>query len=102
MLNHFDDRIKLLALTFEIVDSFPVEHRAATEVWADRKSVTRAEYYQASQSGIKADVIFTVPAIDYAGQSVVEYDGELYDVVRTYQTELDHIDLTCTKRGERT
>lgn len=102
MLHHYDDRIKLLSLTFEIVDSFPVEYYGATEVWADRKSVTRAEYYQASQSGIKADIIFTIPAIDYEGQSVIECDGKLYDVVRTYQTELDHIDLTCTRRGERT
>lgn len=101
-MHHFDDQITLVALTHSIVDGFQVETATRTEVWADRKSVTRAEYYQATQSGIKADVVFTVNAIDYDGQSVIECGAETYDVVRTYQTEPDHIDLTCTRRGVRT
>lgn len=101
MLHHFDDQIQLVALTHEIVDGFAVEHQTRTEVWADRKSVTRAEYYQATQSGVKADIVFTVNAIDYDGQSVVVCDDVEYDVIRTYQSELDHIDLTCSRRGVR-
>ena len=102
MLHHFDDRLTLVALTHDIVGGFSVESQTRTEVWADRRSVTRAEYYQATQSGIKADIVFTVNAIDYSGQSLVECNGVAYDVVRTYQTETDHIDLTCSQRGVRT
>lgn len=102
MLHHFDERIALLAVYSDIVNGFPVERYEESEVWADRKSVNRSEFYAATQAGMKADVVFTVNAIDYQEQSMVRVGEVLYDVVRTYQKELDHVELTCTKRGAKT
>ena len=102
MLHHWDDRLKLLSVTHRIVDGFPAEELSAAEVWAGRRSVTRNEYYQATQAGVRADIVFAVRAEDYGGQTLVECAGQQYDVVRSYQSEPDVISLTCARRGERT
>lgn len=101
MLHHFDERIFLTAVHSGVENGFPVEVLEETEVWADRKSVSRQEFYQAQQAGVRADVVFVVNALDYAEQSLVRVGSVYYDVTRSYQTELDKIELTCTKRGER-
>lgn len=101
MLHHFDERIFLVAVLPDVENGFPVEVWEESEVWADRKSVTRQEYYQAQQAGMKADVVFVVNTLDYAEQSMVRVGQVYYDVTRTYQTELDKIELTCTKRGAK-
>ena len=101
MLHHFDERIFLVSVVPCVEDGFPVEYWEESEVWADRKSVSRQEFYQAQQAGVRADVVFVVNALDYAEQSIVRVGGVYYDVSRSYQTELDKIELTCTKRVER-
>lgn len=67
-------------------------------VFANKKSVGRTEYYAAQHSGMKADVIFRLRVIDYDGETIVRYDKKEYDVVRTYETSTDFIELTCTRR----
>ena len=101
MLHHFDERILLISAHSGVENGFPVEILEESEVWADRKSVSRQEFYQAQQAGVRADVVFVVNALDYAEQSMVRVGEVYYDVSRTYQTELDKIELTCTKRGAK-
>lgn len=67
------------------------------EVWADRRSVKRQEFYSALAAGRSADVVFGVQADDYAGQTEVTYDGQSYKVLRSYQTGPDEVELTCTR-----
>lgn len=102
MRHHADDRITLVAVTHGIDDGFSVRSETTTEVWADRKSVTRSEYYKATQAGMRADVVFEIHAMEYAGQSVVRLGADTYDVIRSYQTEPDKIELTCARRGAKT
>lgn len=70
-----------------------------TEVFADMRSVGRAEFYQALQANVKAAIVFRVRAADYAGQTRVVYNGAEYDVIRSYRTDVDYIDLTCSRVG---
>lgn len=94
----FSDRITLRTITSSIVSGFATESATEVEVWADQKSVGRSEFYQASQAGMKADLIFAIHASDYSGQTEIKYEGNTYDVTRTYQKGLDVVELTCVRR----
>ena len=85
------------------------ETETETEVYADCRSITRSEFYAAQTAGIKAEIAFTVKAIDYEDQQKIVYnrkgtgnsaDDEIYDVIRTYQKDPDNIEIVC-KRGVR-
>lgn len=94
----FSDRIALRTVTNSIVNGFAAESTTETDVWADQKSVGRSEFYQSAQAGMKADIIFAVHTSDYAGQTEIKYEGNTYDVTRTYQKGLDVVELTCVRR----
>ena len=76
----------------------PVETTTSVDVYADRKSVKRTEYYAANAAGSRADVTFVVNADDYSGQMRVEHGSEKYEVTRAYQAGLGRVELTCAKR----
>lgn len=65
------------------------------QVFADVKSVSRNEFYSAMQAGVKATAIFVVNAFDYSDESEIEYNSKRYTVVRSYQTNLNDVELTC-------
>lgn len=56
-----------------------------TEVFAEIRSVKMNEFYTALNDGIQPQFIFVLTDYsDYDDQKLIRYDGELYDVVRTY------------------
>lgn len=77
---------------------FMPESEICRNVFANKKSVGRSEYYAAQHFGMKVDVIFRLRVIDYNDELIVRYDNKEYDVVRTYETSTDFIELTCTRR----
>ena len=66
-------------------------------VFTERKSVTHTEFYEAMQIGIHADVIFILNAEEYDGETEIRFAGTTYAVVRTYQTDIGNIELTCSE-----
>lgn len=66
------------------------------QAFAKIKSVGRAEYYAAYQVGISASIIFALNTDDYNGETEVEHEGTKYNVIRTYKTSADYIELTCS------
>lgn len=100
MLNHFDDQIKLRTVTHPIVNGFSTDAVNEALVWAEKKSVGSTEFYKAAQIGVKTDVIFAINICDYNNQTEVDYNGEIYAVIRSYQLPKfpDHIELTCQKK----
>ena len=101
MLNHFDDTIKLRKITPTITDGFATQTVTTREVWADRQSATRQEYYAAAAVTRRIDVIFVVNTIDFADEEELEYNGDVYDIVDTDRLSLDHVKLTCKRRRQR-
>ena len=56
-----------------------------TEVFAEVRSVTRNEYYQAMSAGINPELVFMLTDYaDYSGQKVIKYEDERWRVIRTY------------------
>jgi SPP1 family predicted phage head-tail adaptor len=93
---YFSDKIILRTETpGQDADGYPQITVTDTEVWADAKSVNRAEFYAASAAGVAVEIVFAVHAEDYSGQRKVLYGGREYDVVRAYQKGLGTVELTC-------
>ena len=57
-----------------------------TEVYADIKSVKQSEYYQAQQTGKKAEKEIKIRFAEYEDQPFAEVDGVRYKVGRTFTT----------------
>lgn len=76
----------------------PVLTETKTTVWADKLSAKRAEHYAANASGIRVDIVFSVNADDYSGQTEVEWNSTKYNVVRSYAVGRGRVELTCALR----
>ena len=58
-----------------------------TAVWANKKQ---------AKFGKTITAVFEVHTEDYSGEMLVEYQGKLYGVERTFQTAPDTIEISCT------
>lgn len=94
---YYSDRITLRTVTKTLANGAYTTTYSDKEVWADRRSVKRQEFYSALAAGRSADIVFAVHADDYANQAEVTYDGQSYKVLRSYQTGPDEVELTCTR-----
>ena len=95
----FSDKITLRAVTVTL-DNYgdAVKTYTDTVVFADKKSVARAEFYAANSSGIKIDAVFDVHSEDYADQHVILYSTTQYEVIRSYQKGEGTVELMCAVR----
>lgn len=56
-------------------------------VTADVYDVKSAEFFRAKQIGLSSSLMVAIFYLDYNGEKIVEYNGVLYDVYRTYFNE---------------
>lgn len=103
----FDEEATLLVITNGKDEyGFPVESREEIPVYVKTVSATRDEFYKALQNGITIKTVFNMRTEDwleserlngsvkeYATQ--IEYDGAVYEVVRTYQKSKATIEVVC-------
>lgn len=75
---------------------------SSENVFAEVKSVTRTEFYNAMHAGISAEIAFVINNDEYNDENVVEYDGKSYYVVRTYCTSISDIELICSNKAVKT
>ena len=95
----FDMQITLRLFSYPIVNGQTTEKlERETTVWAARKSVNRAEYYQAAQAGKRTDAVFRMHSAEYGGEQQLVCGGKTFDVIRTYGAETEEIELTCKRR----
>ena len=65
---------------------FLVEKTTRREVFATLRSIGQAEFYQAHAVDYHPELKFVLADyLDYRGESLVEHDGTLYRVLRTYR-----------------
>lgn len=69
------------------------------EIFAKVNEVSSSEFFAASQIGLSPEKRFLVFAGDYEGETVVEYNGAIYSVYRTYQTTPDVIEIYCQRES---
>ena len=78
-----------------------------TETWTKRElfarveSISMSEFYQAGMQGLDPDYKLTVWMQEYGGEELVEYNGKIYAVYRTYRRDDGRIELYVSeKKGE--
>lgn len=60
--------------------------RTEREVMCQAYSVNRSEFYSAANAGLNPQVVIRLSDyLEYDGEKLVEYEGELYSVIRTYR-----------------
>lgn len=74
---------------------------SARQVFAEIRSVTRAEYYNALNAGIQPSYVFYLTAAaDYQQERYVRFNNLRYRVVRTYETQDGGIEITAERSDE--
>lgn len=82
----------------------PIKKEERTEVLCSVESVTRSEFYSAARNKMQPELVFMINRFDYEGQSEVEFEEKLYDVIRSYQPnhnhnpnkmDIDRLELVC-------
>lgn len=76
-----------------------VETISQKDVYAQMRSITRAEWFEAGRNGLKPDICFITNCFDYNGETIVDYDGKRYGVYRTFFGRNDSVELYCEKKG---
>lgn len=101
-----DDVIRLVTYGEPTYDKYGNEFipEEKTQVFCRVDSVSRSEFYQAGQNGLKPEIVFTLSSFwDYAGQKLVRHADHTgtereYTVIRTYRTPDGGIEITCEER----
>jgi len=105
----FKDIATLIYLA-KSVDSegFPTETPTNYEVFVEKKSIKRSEFYASMQAGMKPSIAFNLRIEDFeATKHIVDlqavyatkitYDGATYDILRDYSVDDAMTELTCGK-----
>ena len=66
------------------------------EVFANKKSVQRSEFYQAAATGLRPETVFEVRTMEYDGQATVRHGERTYSVIRTYDTPGELTEIVCS------
>lgn len=65
-----------------------------------QKSVSQNEFFQADQSGIRAEGVIEMNRVDYSGEKKLSIDNVVYTIYRTYEPK-DKPDVIELHYGER-
>lgn len=92
------DELILIKNTFEN-DSIgnQIEKNEESIVFCEVKSISRTEFYQAAQSGMKPGAAFIIYGFEYDNQEFVRHNGIKYKVIKTYKINDNDLELTCEK-----
>jgi len=75
-----------------------------TTVYANKKSVGFSEFFKAKQAGYTEQLKFDIFTVEYEGQTLAEYEGKRYRILRTYidpKTAGEFTELTLSDLSER-
>lgn len=75
----------------------PIFEEKRLTILCRKRSVTRSEFYQASQVGMRPSLVVDVHSFEYDNQVVAEYEGELYRILKTFPVDLETLELTLTE-----
>ena len=91
------DVIDLGNLTETIVYGEPIQSMEWREVFANKKSVRQSEFYQASNVGLKPELVFEIRSIEFSNDEKVRYNGKEYSIIRAYDKG-ETTELTITSQ----
>ncbi|PZO95397.1 MAG: phage head-tail adapter protein [Streptococcus pyogenes] len=75
-----------------------INEEVKTKLLCLKRSITRSEFYQANQAGIRPSLIVDIHSFEYEDQELAEFDGKRYRIIKTYPVDLEIIELTLTEK----
>lgn len=81
-----------------------INDKVKTKVLCSVESVTRSEFYAGASHDLQPEIVFVVNKFDYEGQLEIEFKGNKYDIIRTYEPkgrhnpnpmDIDRLELVC-------
>lgn len=89
-----DTTITLIGESFTKNDiGIAVATETRTDVFCSVRSVSRNDFYRAGEIGLALSYVFITNPVNYSGEQLLEYNGERYGIIRTYQPSLDRLEL---------
>lgn len=64
-------------------------------VYANKKSITQNEFFQAQAQGFKPELKFEINSFEYENNKRIRYKGKLYKIYRTFEVSSEKIEIVC-------
>lgn len=102
MIPMYDDIATLKTPTTSSYDTYGNETLTYDDsvVYVMPRGVYNNEFYNAAQAGLHPSITFEIAnKADYDGQKLIEWHGQLYEVIRVdWTAQRDNIALVCEER----
>ena len=81
------------------IGNMSVSSSNSTKCYAKKQSVRQNEFYNATMLGLTPSCEFVVKRLNYNGQTELEWNNELYEIIRTVDPKSKYdIVLVCAKK----
>lgn len=64
-------------------------------IYANKKSITQSEFYQAQAQGFKPELKFEINSFEYEDNKKIRYKGKIYKILRTYEVSSEKMEIVC-------
>lgn len=103
-----DEEAKLLiVINGKDEDGFAIDEKKEIPIFVREKSATRTEFYEALRSGVSIKTVLETRLEDWEQSAhmvgekkeyatKIEYDGSIYDIVRTFKNDKSTIEIVCS------
>lgn len=65
------------------------------KIYANKKSITQSEFYQAQAQGFKPELKFEINTFEYEDNRRIRYKGRIYKILRIYEISSEKMEIVC-------
>lgn len=96
MWNH---EIKLISKKVTGKDKLlqPIFQDVEVTLLCRKKKITRSEFYQANQAGLKPSLVVEIRSFEYENQEFAKFEGRQYRILKTYPINSEILELTLSE-----
>ena len=73
----------------------PISEDVEVTLLCRKKNVTRSEFYQANQAGLKPSLVVEIR--NFENQEFAKFEGKQYRILKTYPIDSEILELTLTE-----
>lgn len=98
-MNDYSEDIYLISETFEtdeLGNQFSKKEKRLVQ--ATKRNIMMNEFYQAAQAGIRPEFEFIIHTFEYCGETLIEYNGNIYQVIRTFERNIDELEIYVQRK----
>ena len=74
----------------------PISEDVEVTLLCRKKKVTRSEFYQANQAGLKPSLVVEIRNFEYENQEFAKFEGRQYRILKTYPIDSKILQINIT------